>query len=138
MVWIEVEEDFYPWVLVAGLIALASGAAVWWYEGLIAAFGTYLVVGIVVLAARKSWLMMRLPRDVRFAANRVLEWYRERFPHERVDSVAVRAVEPGRFIIAVRHGYGRPTSRSNFAIVRPALNEIMELPSAAWRVRGLK
>jgi hypothetical protein len=68
----------------------------------------------------------------------VLTWFCERFPEERVQSVAVRAIEPGRYVIAVRHGFGMPTPRSYFAIARPELSNITELSCAEWWPRGLK
>ncbi len=138
MAWIEVETDTGPWLFVAGGIGLAAGAAVWWLRDFCVGVFVYVCIGGVVLLARQFWLQAWLPRDARLAAKRVLAWFRDQFPDERVDGVAVRAVEQERFVIAVRHGYGRPTPRRYFAVPRPGPGEITELPVWDWWPRGLK
>jgi hypothetical protein len=124
------------WVFIAGAVGLAAGVVVWWHRDFCAGAFAYLGVGFAVIMARQLWLQAWLPRDARRAAHRVLAWFREQFPGERVEGVAVRAVEPGRFVIAVRHGFGRPTPRPYFAVPRPDPGEITELPVAEWWPRG--
>jgi hypothetical protein len=136
--WVEVETDDGPWGLVAGTLGVAAGAAVWWLRDFYAGALAYLGVGLAVIMARDLWFQAWLPRDARRAARRVLAWFRERFPDEGVEGVAVRAVEPGRFVIAVRHGFGRPSPRRYFAVPRPGPGEITELPVAEWWPRGLR
>ena len=138
MAWVEVERDEGPWVLVAGAAGVASGAVVWWHRDLWTGVFAYLGVGFAVCLARDVWLQALLPREARRAAKVVLAWFRQRFPGERVESVAVRAVEVDRYVIAVRHGCGLPTPRSYFAVGRPGLGEIAELPEVDWWPRGLK
>jgi hypothetical protein len=138
MPWVEVEADSEPWVFVAGGVGLAAGAAVWWLRDFCAGAFAYLGVGFVVILARQLWLQAWLPRDARRAAKRVLAWFREQFRDERVDGVAVRAVEPGRFVITVRHGFGMPRPRRYFAVPRPGPGEITELPVGDWWPHGLK
>jgi hypothetical protein len=136
--WVEVEGDAEPWVFVTGGIGLVSGAVVWWRQDSCAGLFAYLGVGFAIILARQLWLQARLPREARRAANRVLAWFREQFPGEQVEGVAVRAVEPGRYVIAVRHGFGMPTPRRYFAVARPGSGEITELPVEDWWPRGLK
>ena len=138
MAWVEVERDQGPWGLIAGAAGVASGALVWWHRDLWTGFFAYLGAGFAVVLARDVWLQALLPRDARRAAKVVLAWFRVRFPGERVQSVAVRAVEADRYVIAVRHGFGLPTPRSYFAVARPGLAEIAELPVEEWWPRGLK
>ncbi|VTU01563.1 unnamed protein product [Gemmataceae bacterium] len=138
MAWVEVESDTGPWVLIAGGLGLVAGATVFWCHDFCAGMFTYLGVGFTVIQARQFWLRAQLPRDARSAARRVLAWFREQFPGERVEGVAVRAVEPGRFVIAIRHGYGMPTPRRYFAVLRPGPGDITELPVADWWPRGLR
>ena len=138
MAWVDVEEDGEPWVLIAGVAGLASGAIVWWHRDFCTAFFAYLAVGFAVIIARQLWSQARLPWEARRTANLVLAWFREHFPNERVESVAIRAIEPGRYVIAVRHGFGMPTPRRYFAIARDDLTEITELPESEWWPHGLK
>lgn len=137
MVWVE-EADVGPLVCVAGVLGLTTGAAAWWLHNFWAGALAYLGIGCATIVARQLWLQARLPRGARSAARQVLAWLRERHPDERVEEVAVRAVEPGRFVIAVRSGLGRPTPRRYFAVPRLSTGEITELPAAEWRPRGLK
>ena len=137
-VGVEVESDAEPWGCIAGAAGLTAGAAVWWARDFCTGALAYLGVGAAVLLARQLWLQARLPRDARPAAKRVLAWFGEQFPDERVEGVAVRAVEPGRFVIAVRHGFGMPTPRRYFAVPRPGPGEIRELPVSEWWPRGLR
>src|SRR5262249_11320801 len=136
--WVEVETDAGPTVLVAGVLGLASGTVVWWRADLCSGAFAYLGVGFAIILGRQFWLQAWLPTDARRAAHRVLTWFREQCPGERVEGVAVRAVEPGRFVFAVRHGFGRPTPRRYFAITRSAPSEITELPVEDWWPRGRK
>jgi hypothetical protein len=138
MAWVEVEKDPEPWVWIAGVVGLTAGAIVWWQRDFCTGLFAYLGVGFAVILARQLWSQAWLPQEARRAAKLVLAWYRERFPDERVEGVAVRAIEPDRYVIAVRHGFGMPTPRSYFAIARPALDEITALPGSVWRPRGLK
>jgi hypothetical protein len=138
MACVEVELNGGPWVLIAGVLGLVCGAAAWWYGDFCSGLFAYLGVGCGLLLARQLWFQAWLPSDARRASNCVLAWFRQRFPNERVDSVAVRAVEPGRYVIAVRHGFGIPTPRSYFAVARSDLTNILELPVADWWPRGLK
>ncbi len=138
MAWVEVEADVEPWVFIAGTIGLAVGAVVWWRRDFCTGAFAYLGVGFALLVVRQLWLQMWLPRAARREAHRVLAWFRERFPDERVEGVAVRAVQPERFVIAVRHGFGMPTPRRYFAVLRHATAEITELPVEEWWPRGLK
>ena len=138
MAWVEVEADAEPWVFVVGFVGLAVGAGVWWCRDFCAGAFAYLGVGFALIMARQLWLQAQLPWEARRAAKRVLAWFRERFPDERVAGVAVRAVEPGRFVIAVRHGFGMPTPRRYFAVPRPGPGEITELSVAEWWPRGLR
>jgi hypothetical protein len=133
-----VETDAEPCVFVAGAVGLAVGAVVWWVRDFCEGAFVYLGVGFAVMMARQICLQAWLPRDARRAAKRVLAWFREQFPEERVKGVAVRAVEPERFVIAIRHGFGMPTPRRYFAVPRPGPGEITELPVAEWWPRGLK
>jgi hypothetical protein len=98
----------------------------------------YLGIGFTLILLRRFWVQVNLPWEARRAASLVLAWFRERFPEERIDGVAVRAIEPERYVIAVRHGFGMPTPRSYFGITRPDLTEIKELPEPEWWPRGLK
>lgn len=138
MAWVEVEEEFEPWVSIVGTFAFVVGVGVWWYRDFCAGAAAYLGIGFSAFFAREFWLQMRLPREARRAAKVALARFRERFPEERVESVAVRAIEPERYVIAVRHGFGRPTPRSYFAVARPGLTDITELSCADWWPRGLK
>jgi hypothetical protein len=138
MAWVEVEANAEPWVFVAGGFGLVSGAVVWWRQDFCAGLIAYLGVGFAIVMARQLWLQAWLPWDARRAANRVVAWFREHFPGERVEGVAVRSVEPGRFVIAVRHGFGMPTPQRYFAVDRPGPGEITELPVEEWWPRGLK
>jgi hypothetical protein len=138
MAWVEVEEDVGAWFYVGCYLAFAAGLAVWWWRGFAAGLAIYLGVGCAAVLGRQLWLQMVLPREARQAARVVLAWFRERYPEERVEGVAVRAIEPQRFVIAVRHGCGRPTPRRYFAVSRPGLTGITELERADWWPRGLK
>ena len=139
MAWVEVEEDTRPWVILfASVAGLASGVVAWWHRDFCAGFCANLVVGFAVILARQVWLQVLLPREARRAANVVLAWFSAQFPNERVEGVAVRAIEADRYVIAVRHGFGLPTPRSYFAIERFGSAEITELPVDEWWPRGLK
>ena len=138
MAWVEIEEDSSPAVLLAGAFCIPAGLVAWWWYDLGTGVVVYLFVGWSVILVRGCWLQMLLPSEARRAAKMVLAWFREQFPEERIEGVAVRAVEPERFIIAVRHGFGMPTPRSYFAIDRPTLTEITALPEEDWWPRGLK
>jgi hypothetical protein len=136
MAWVDVETDAGLWVMIAGCFGLVTGAVVFWRHDFCAGMFTYLGVGSAVILTRQFWLQAQLPRDARIEARRVLAWFREHFPGERVEGVAVRAVEPGRFVIAIRHGFGRPTPRRYFAVPRPGPGDITELPVADWWPRA--
>lgn len=138
MTWVDVEADIHPFALIAGTIGLACGAVAWWVHDFCTGFWVYLAVGCGAVFTWQIWLQVRLPREARQAARLVLEWFREQFPEERIEGVAVRAMEPTRYVIAVRHGFGKPTPRRYFAIARPALDDIAELPADDWWPRGLK
>jgi len=138
MAWVEVETDEESWVLVASGLGLATGVAVWWLRDFFTGACAYPIAGFAVLMARQAWVQLRLPGDAHLAAERVLAWFRERFPSERVEGVAVRAVEPGRFVIAVRHGFGMPIPRRYFSVPRAGPGKITELPVEDWWPRGLK
>lgn len=138
MAWVEVEREEGPWVLFVGAAALVFIAVVWWYRDFWMGSFAYLGALFVFVLVRDAWLQVLLPRDARRAANVVLAWFRQWFPGERVESVAVRAVEADRYVIAVRYGFGLPTPRSYFAVARPGLAEIAELPFEEWWPRGSK
>jgi hypothetical protein len=138
MAWVEVEADNKWWIPIAGVVGLMSGAVIWWQRDFCAGLVAYLGVGFAAVLARQFWLQAWLPREARSAAALVLTWYRERIPDERVESVAVRAIEPTRYVVAVRHGFGMPTPRGYFAIARPDLTEVTELAVSEWWPRGLK
>ncbi len=138
MTWVDMETEAVPWEMVAYGVALLLGAALWWWMGLCAGFAAFVGVGIAFILARDIWLKQRLPPDAHHAAQRVHDWFRERFPEEQVEGIAVRAVEPGRFVIAIQYGLGRPTPRRYFAVNRPDTDDITELPVEEWWPRGLK
>ena len=138
MAWGEVEEDLGDWGLPIGLVAVAAGAAVWWCSNFTRGFFAYLGVMFGGFVTRELWLQIQLPWEARRAANFVLAWFRDRHPDVRVQSVTVRAVEPERYVIAIRHGLAEPTPRRYFAIARPGLATITELPTEDWWPRGLK
>lgn len=141
MAWVHVEADVEPWSHIAGGIGLVAGCFVWWQQGCCAGIYAFYGVSFAVIGARMFWLLwlsVWLPRDVRRAANRVLAWFREQFPDEQVESVSVRAVEPGRIVVSVRSGFGMPTPRRYFAIDRHGAGEITELPVRDWWPRGLR
>ncbi len=138
MTWVDMETEAVPWEMIAYGVALLLGAAIWWWLGICAGLIAYINVGIALTLVRDMWLQARLPQDAHHATQRVLAWFQERFPDERAEGVAVRAVEPGRFVIAVLYGIGRPTPRRYFAISRLDPGEISELPVDEWWPRGLK
>ena len=138
MPWVGVEETDGRPVLIAGLLGLAGGAVVWWYFNFWDAFFAYLGIVFAILLSLHFWRQICLPWGARRGARLVLAWFRERFPDEQVKGVAVRAIEPNRYIIAIYHGFGFPTPRTYFAIARPQLAEITELSDSEWRPRGLK
>ena len=94
------------------------------------------------MATRNLWSAWRLPAEARGTADRVRLWFRERFPELRIEGVAVRAIEPERFVITVFYSdppcISIPRARRYFGVRRPDDGEITELPIRDWRPRGLK
>jgi hypothetical protein len=138
MLWVDVEEESGAWAAIAGVLGLVIGVVVWWYRVLLSGVFALLVIWLVAILVNLIWFQILLPRDARRAAKNVRSWFRAQFPEERVESVAVRAVDPERYVIVIRHGFGFPTPRSYFAIARPELEAIAELPASEWWPRGLK
>jgi hypothetical protein len=144
MVWVETDRKLLRWVDLVACLAFVLGLIVWGFSDFATGFAVYLLVGlgiatviVVGVMVREWWLLLRLPAEARQGARVVLAWFREEFPEERIDSVAVRAIEPTQYVISIRHGMGRPTPRRYFAITRPDLTDITELPRAEWWPRGL-
>jgi hypothetical protein len=132
MFWIEVEEEPASWSDLTCYLAIAVGVAVWWWNDLVTGVMASLGAATLGVALQVIWLQIRLPREARRAARVVVAWYQKRFPQEPVASVAVRAIEPDRYVISIRHEVGQPRIRRYFAIARPDLVDIVELPVAQW------
>src|SRR5262245_47676178 len=120
MAWVDVEEDDRGlWVRIAGITGLVAGAGAWWQHDPCMGCLVFFSAVTLITLRRMLWLQLWLPWEARRAANVVLDWFKNRFPDARIQTVAVRAIEPKRYVIAVRHGFGSPTPRRYFAIARP-------------------
>jgi hypothetical protein len=142
MHWVEVEADTDMWSPVAGCVGFVIVAIAWWYGNFwLSLFILYAIVLLIHLTVG-FWRSAYLPKDAWYAGMLVEKWFREHFPEKRVESVAVRAVEPQRFVISVRYTERKivsyPIAREYFAIDRPSLSEVTELPKHEWWPRGLK
>lgn len=136
--WVEVEEDLGPVLLYVGWPAFLAGIVAWVWKDFFTGMMVYLGLGLGGGLVRQTYLQLRLPRDAHGATRRAVQFFQERYPSKRVEGVAVRAVEAGRIIVSVRHGFGDPTPRSYFAVSRSGLNEITELDTRDWWPRGVK
>lgn len=125
-----------PAALTAGLI---FGVAAYFYGGGICfAIFMFYFAAAAGGGAYLAFLWRQLPPGAHDAARLALEFFRERYPSEPPTSVAVRAVEPERYIISVRYGFGMPDPRRYFAVPREGDGEITELRCSDWWPRGLK
>src|SRR6266511_4347637 len=104
MVWMEVEYETNPnpCVLLLFCLAFPLVPLVWWYagwvNGLFAWFGLSIAVGVV------NWFVAAwsIPPEARTAAKLAVEEFKRLYPADTVKSVAVRGVEPERFVFSVR------------------------------------
>ena len=98
MAWVEVEEDFSPWLVLAGYLAfgvgVAVGVALWVWFDFVTGLAVSLGGGFLALLGRQFFLQLRLPSEARQAAHIARAFFRERFPEKKVKSVAVRAHVP--------------------------------------------
>lgn len=144
MVLMQVERETNPgpFVIIVGLVLLPVVPVVWWYGGwrygLSVWFGTLIVAGII------DWLVLawRIPSEARAASRLAVAEFKRLYPSNSVVSVAVRAVEPDRFVFSVRyqeaHTISMPPQRRYFAVTRTAQPIVMELDTHGWPVFGLK
>jgi hypothetical protein len=144
MVLMQVERETNPgpFVIVVGLVLLPVVPVVWWYGGwrygLSVWFGTLIVAGII------DWLVLawRIPSEARAASRLAVAEFKRLYPSNSVVSVAVRAVEPDRFVFSVRYQEAQtismPPQRRYFAVTRTAQPIVMELDTHDWPVFGVK
>ncbi len=137
MTWIDVEEkDPLWWGLIVTACGVASAVLVYQRHTFSAALFTSMGVSFAIFLVRKIQLQLWIRGEPRQAAKLVLSWFRQQFPEDRVVCIAVRAIEPERYVIAVYYERGTPTPRRYFAIARPTLTQIQELPPREWWPRG--
>jgi hypothetical protein len=134
-------EDEHTWKVVASAVAfvlgLLVGGTLCWVEGCWAGVIGFVLAQILPICVwsviRQTWLRSRTPADAIRAAKVVGRWFVEQHPRVPVNEWIVRAVEPYRYIIAVSYCEGTPRPpRRYFAISRPDLNDIAELPQSDW------
>src|SRR4051794_6736397 len=105
MVWMEVENETCsgPCAVVAGLLLLAVLPAVWWVAGWEYALAVWL--GMLIVAGTMDWfaLAWRIPSEAKAASRLALAEFKRLHPADEVKGVAVRSVEPERFVFSVRY-----------------------------------
>jgi hypothetical protein len=142
MRFIDIEDNLNKTLWPATLIGLTLGAlATWWFGGRSGTIVIAIAPAFLILAIQFGRII-RLPAEARRAAEHVGRWFEARFPDHQLKSLAVRAVEPERYVISVRcerNGVKSwPTPRRYFAVARSDFGEIIEVPHGQYWGRGLK
>lgn len=142
MAWVEVEEDGKLAMVVAVIVGGAAAIPVWRHTGFWSGLLAFYAAGTCGMLVYGFVRMLLLPTKARTTAKRVRNWFGEQFPNLRILSVAVRAIEPERYVIAVRYEAPQtrsyPTARRYFAVSGAGGDDVVELPHEDWWPRGLK
>jgi hypothetical protein len=144
MVWMEVEHETNPnpRVLLLFCLAFPLVPLVWWYSGWVNGFFAWFGVSVAVGMVDSFVAAWRIPPEARGASKLAVEEFRRLHSTDTVKSVAVRAVEPERFVFSVRYETPNtvsfPTARRYFAVSRAEPVTATELAVENWWPRGLK
>jgi hypothetical protein len=128
---------------VACVVGFTSGVITGWLAGWQAGVACWFtltgVIGCITEFATELRTRRDITDDVRRAAKHVERWFVERFPDEEKTGVAVRAIEPDRYVISIYYrGMQMPPPRRYFAISRSDFTHIHEVPDTKYWPRGLK
>lgn len=139
MFWIEWEPPtLWTWpelLVLLGSWFVGGNIAWWWDEWLLgdvaAAVGTLVCFGYFRT-------VFRLHEGIREALALARSEFQQRYPTEHIKDVALRAVEPERFVFSIRSRMGNPQPRRYFGVSRMPPDVVEELPRRDWWPRGLK
>jgi hypothetical protein len=144
MVWMQVEGALNPgrFLLVCGSLQLPLVAFVWWYAGWENGLGIWFATTIAAGIAGWFVAAWRVPSEARPASKSALAEFKKLHPTDTVVSVAVRAVQPGRFVFSIRYQprglIVKPPRRRYFAVTRTDVPFAIELDARDWPVYGKK
>ena len=124
-------------VAIGSTAGCLAGLAGWywanWRIGLVSYLASILLVG--ALFDRRRDLA---PSDAERAMELAVAAFTGLYPEDRVDSVALRAVEPDRLVISVRYNRGMPLPRRYFSVSRSEPYQVVEEDTAEWWPHGLR
>ncbi len=140
----EIERELNPGfcVVVSGCLLLPVQTAVWWFAGCEWALAVWIDTLLVAGLADRLVAAWRLPPRAWAASKLTLAEFKRLHPADTVLSVAVREVEPERFVFSVRYQEPvticDPPPRRYYAVSRIESQTVTELDARDWPVFGIK